>query len=309
MRSTPRARIVFAVLVFFMSMALAMHDAEARRLGAGKSLGRQSQNVTQKQAAPAQAAPAPQAPNAANTAPPPAAPKPAGNRWLGPLGGLVAGLGIAALLSHFGLGGALAGVLGPMLLIGLVVVAALLLFRLFRRAKGPEQSRLAYATAAPVRSAAEPVFALPNASAGAGSTLSLPNASGAAQATWVIPADFDVDNFLHIAKMYFVRLQTAWDAGNQTDLRDFTTPEMFAEFKLDLQGRGSADNQTDVVTLDANLLGVEELGEQTMASVRLSGMIREAADAPAEPFSEVWNLVKPRAAKASWVLAGIQQEH
>lgn len=309
MRSTPRARIVFAVLVFFMSMALAMHDAEARRLGAGKSLGRQSQNVTQKQAAPAQAAPAPQAPNAANTAPPPAAPKPAGNRWLGPLGGLVAGLGIAALLSHFGLGGALAGVLGPMLLIGLVVVAALLLFRLFRRAKEPEQSRLAYATAAPVRSAAEPVFALPNASAGAGSTLSLPNASGAAQATWVIPADFDVDNFLHIAKMYFVRLQTAWDAGNQTDLRDFTTPEMFAEFKLDLQGRGSADNQTDVVTLDANLLGVEELGEQTMASVRLSGMIREAADAPAEPFSEVWNLVKPRAAKASWVLAGIQQEH
>lgn len=132
--------------------------------------------------------------------------------------------------------------------------------------------------------------------------------SGSSVGSWTIPAGFDTDNFLHIAKMYFVRLQAAWDARDEGDIRTFTTPEMFAEIKLDLVARGDAHNQTDVVTLDAALLGIEEQGDKTLASVRLSGMIRETVGGPAEPFTEVWNLEKPATAKASWVLAGIQQE-
>jgi predicted lipid-binding transport protein (Tim44 family) len=126
-------------------------------------------------------------------------------------------------------------------------------------------------------------------------------------APWGVPADFDTAGFLRHAKTYFIRLQAAWDRADASDIRDFTTPEMFAEMKLQLQERGAAANHTDVVSLDAELLGIETQGDGYLASVKFSGMIREAENAPAEPFAEVWNLSKPVSGQGGWVLAGIQQ--
>jgi predicted lipid-binding transport protein (Tim44 family) len=124
---------------------------------------------------------------------------------------------------------------------------------------------------------------------------------------WGVPADFDVDAFLRSAKTYFIRLQAAWDRGDINDIREFTTPEMFAELKMQLQERGPQPTHTDVVSLNAEMLGVEVVGDQYLASVRFSGMIKEAENAPPEPFAEVWNLSKPIAGQRGWVLAGIQQ--
>ena len=305
--------LLLAAVVGVAGLTLAVNDADATRVGSGKSVGKQSSNVTNKQA-PAQAAPAPQQAAAGAAAKPAAAPPaPARNRWLGPLAGLAAGLGIAALLSHLGMGGALAEMMGSMLMIAGIALAAFFIWRMWRNRSNPAPA-LAGAGASPgatfdnaqsasAPAAFSPVAALPGGTAGA-SGFETPAATG----TWKVPADFDVDNFLHIAKMYFVRLQAAWDTRNEEDIRNFTSPEMYAEIKLDLVARGDAANQTDVVSLEAQFLGIEEMGEQTMASVRLTGMLREAPGAEAAPFNEVWNLVKPASAKASWVLAGIQQE-
>ncbi len=120
-----------------------------------------------------------------------------------------------------------------------------------------------------------------------------------------MPANFDTEAFLRNAKVYFVRLQAAWDVGNMDDIREFTTPEMFAEVKVDLASRGTGTNQTDVVQLNADLLGVEDRGNEYLASVRFSGLIRETAGVAAEPFVEVWNLSKRTG--EGWLLAGIQQ--
>ncbi|HEV7616982.1 MAG TPA: Tim44-like domain-containing protein, partial [Burkholderiaceae bacterium] len=120
-------------------------------------------------------------------------------------------------------------------------------------------------------------------------------------------ADFDVPGFLRNAKTYFIRLQAAWDRGDINDIREFTTPEMFAELKMQLQERGATANHTDVVSLDAELLGIEVVGDQYLASVKFSGLIKESENAPAEPFAEVWNLTKPVSGKGGWTLAGIQQ--
>ena len=311
MRQTSVKTLLLAAVVGVAGLTLAINDADAARMGGGKSVGKQSSNVTNKQA-PAQAAPAPQQAAAGAAAKPAAAPPaPARNRWLGPLAGLAAGLGIAALLSHLGMGGALAEMMGSMLMIAGIALAAFFIWRMWRNRSnlapalagaggGPNA---AFDGAQPSSAAAfSPVAALPGGTAGA-SGFETPAATG----TWKVPADFDVDNFLHIAKMYFVRLQAAWDTRNEEDIRNFTSPEMYAEIKLDLVARGDAANQTDVVSLEAQFLGIEEMGEQTMASVRLTGMLREAPGAEAAPFNEVWNLVKPASAKASWVLAGIQQ--
>ncbi len=82
---------------------------------------------------------------------------------------------------------------------------------------------------------------------------------------------------------------------------------MFAEFRLELQERGESANVTDVVKLDAEVLGVETVGNDYLASVKFTGLIKEDAAADATTFAEVWNLSKPVDGRGGWVLAGIQQ--
>lgn len=330
-----------AVFVFsaFALTAMVVVDAEARRLGGGRSMGRQSDNVNQRQATPpAQNSPSQNQNQASRNDPAPqqgAAAQPPRNRWLGPIAGLAAGLGIAALLSHFGLGGAFAEMLGSFLLIGLLVMAGLFVWRMLKGGGRPAANRPAYAGAAgggregPAsferqRPALEPVRLQPapaaSRDAAPGSAVSvtghpLPPLGGAtsggtpsaAAPTWTIPADFDVPAFVRSAKVHFVRLQAAWDAGDLNDIRDFTTPEMFAEIKMDFSERGDAVNRTEVESLEAELLGIDQQGGHAVASVRFSGALKEHADRRAEPFVEVWNLVKPRSGRDGWLLAGIQQ--
>lgn len=325
-------RLGVFVFAAFALTAMVVVDAEARRLGGGRSMGRQSDNVNQRQATPpAQNSPSQNQASRNDPAPQQgAAAQPPRNRWLGPIAGLAAGLGIAALLSHFGLGGAFAEMLGSLLLIGLLVMAGLFIWRMLKGGNRPAGNRPAYAGAAGggrdaptpferARPAAEPVRLQPapvvNRDAAPGGSVSvtgepLPPLGGAAAAvapTWSIPADFDVAGFVRSAKVHFVRLQAAWDAGDLNDIRDFTTPEMFAEIKMDFSERGDAVNRTEVESLEADLLGIDQQGGHVVASVRFSGALKEHADRPAEPFVEVWNLVKPRSGRDGWLLAGIQQ--
>ena len=327
MKSIFSKHFLVAALIGSIGLAVMVPDADAanKRMGGGKSVGQQSNNVS-KQAPPAQAAPATAptaaaAPGAAAGAAGAAAP--ARNKWLGPLAGIAAGLGIAALLSHMGLGVAMADLMMNFLMIGALVMAGLFAYRMWRNRSNPPIATAGGPSAVPERNdlAANPVAAERTSLAGqamGGMAPALPGSAAALagspaamtnpnDGTWTLPAGFDVEDFKHIAKMYFVRMQAAWDAGDEQDIRNFTTPEMFGVIKLDLMGRTEATH-TDVVTLDAQVLGVEVKGETTMASVRMSGTIRESKDGVAEAFKEVWNLEKPTSARASWVLAGIQQE-
>jgi len=326
MKSIFSKHFLVAALIGSIGLAVMVPDADAaKRLGGGKSVGKQSNNVS-KQAPPAQAAPA-AAPSAA-AAPGAAAgaagaAAPARNKWLGPLAGIAAGLGIAALLSHMGLGGAMADLLMNFLMIGALVMAGLFAYRMWRNRSNPPLATAGGPSALPARNdvAANPLSSERSSLAGQAMGGMAPALAGSAAAlagspaamtnpndgSWTLPAGFDVEDFKHIAKMYFVRMQAAWDAGDEQDIRNFTTPEMFGVIKLDLMGR-TEGTQTDVVSLDAQVLGVEVNGDTTMASVRLTGTIRESKDGAAEAFKEVWNLEKPTSARASWVLAGIQQE-
>ena len=131
--------------------------------------------------------------------------------------------------------------------------------------------------------------------------------AAAAAAGRNIPADFDVEAFVRNAKVNFIRLQAANDAGNLEDIREFTTPEMFGEIKMNFSERGTATQQTDVVTVNAEVLDVTEESTRYIVSVRFTGLIREESNAAAEPFDEVWHMVKPRDGSKGWTLAGIEQ--
>ncbi|WP_129559810.1 Tim44 domain-containing protein, partial [Bordetella pertussis] len=122
---------------------------------------------------------------------------------------------------------------------------------------------------------------------------------------WFIPGDFDTPRFLQQAKDQFVRIQGIWDSGEVESLRDFLTDDLISELKPQLEARGAAANKTEVVLLNAELLGIETVSDGHLASVRFSGMLREAPGTEAFRFEEVWNLFKP--ADGGWLLAGIQQ--
>lgn len=300
--------ILMALVVVLTTMTLVMPEAEARRMGGGGSFGKQSQGVSR-------SAPSQSSQSAANTAKPaaPAAapqgtpPKPA-SPWKGILGGALLGLGLGALLSHLGLGGAMASMISTLLMVALLAFAVMFIIRMIRRKSESSGPQSAYAGGynksaytPEIGSRVEPQPA---------ALQSVPLASGAgvtAAAPWGVPADFDAPAFLRNAKTYFIRLQAAWDKADINDLREFTTPEMFAELKMQIQERGAQPNTTDVVSIDAELLGIETVADEYLASVKFSGMISEAADAPAEPFTEVWNLSKPVSGSGGWALAGIQQ--
>lgn len=299
------ARTAALVVALLIGVAAVVDDADARRLGGGRSMGRQSPNVT-RQATPPTSQPAQQQ----AVQPAGAQPQPAGNRWLGPIAGLAAGLGIAALLSHMGLGGAFAEGLGSILLIGLLVMAGVFVWRMLR---GSQAMRPAYEGGDPGRAtqAAAPVTAYTPVTGSAlpGSVAALSNVGSPSAAPWGVPADFDVAGFLRSAKVYFIRLQAAWDAKNLVDIREFTTPEVFAEIKMQIDEEKEASNKTDVVELEGKLLGIETTPDEYLASVRFTGKIRENDGASAESFEEVWNLAKPTQGRGGWLLAGIQQVH
>lgn len=286
-----------AIVAVVLMVGLGIGSAEAARIGGGKSVGMQRQAAPQPSAAPAQQV-APAAPKAPAAAPAPApAPK---RNWLGPIAGLAAGLGIAALASHLGFGEGLANAL----MIGLLVMVAIVVFRLiFRRpTAGPvRDDAMQYAGAGPASTSSLPQTQPSFAAGGAGVAASTTSAIS------TIPQDFDADGFLRVAKLNFVRLQAAHDAGNLADIREFVSPELFAEISLQISERGKASQQTDVVTLEAALLEVVTEGDYHIASVRFGGMIREAAGGSAEPFSEIWNLAKPVDGRSGWIVAGIQQ--
>lgn len=281
-----------ALMVAFIGITVSVSDAEARRMGGGGSFGKSSPSFSRQ--APAQNN---QMANASRQAAPAAPASP----WKGIVGGALLGLGMGALLSHFGMGGALGSMIGTLLMVGLLVVAAMFLFRMLSRKTSNQQARPAFAGGISEKNIT------PEIGANLGGAAQQVSYSGAAAAVSSIPADFDTAGFLRHAKTNFVRMQAAWDKADTNDIREFTTPEMYAELKMQLTERGASPNHTDVVSIEAELMGIESGENEHLASVRFSGMIREADHAPTEPFNEIWVLSKPVTGNGGWLLAGLHQ--
>jgi len=312
------------VVALTAAMAFTGADAEAKRMGGGKSVGKQSSNVTQREAAPSSAKPA--APAAAPTATP--APK---KPWGAMLGGLAAGLGLAWLASSLGLGEGMAQFMGfALAALAIMLVAGFVMRYLKSRREGTGQasaSPFAFqgAGATPARdyspaNVGNDASARPWERTGTAFEASAP--APAAQGgsmigsallgaqSWGVPAGFDTDGFLSACKTNFVTLQDAWDRSDISALRAMMTDEMLDQIKTQLAEReshtGGVVNKTEVLRLDAQLLGIEETDALYMASFEFSGMISEDVSAGPSPFREVWNMTKPRNGAGGWLVAGVQ---
>jgi predicted lipid-binding transport protein (Tim44 family) len=324
-------------MVLAFALVVGAETAAAKRMGGGFSFGKQSGNVTQRSTTPAaapQVAPKPAqaqstATRPANAQAPAAAPK---RPWGAMLGGLAAGLGLAWLASSLGFGEGLA----QFLTVALVVIAVLAVIGLIRRRMAPASSRsgLAYQQAgagASGHSQFDPATprgyseknvgndasARPWERHGADAGTAAGSQGGSmigsaltGNQVWGVPADFDTEGFLKASRTNFVTLQDAWDRSDIPALRAMMTDDMLEQIKSQLaereQSAGTASNKTEVVTLEAQLLGIEELDAEYMASVEFSGLIREDASMGPNPFREVWNITRPKSGSGGWLVAGVQ---
>ena len=331
----------FLSFILTLFLALSTLNAEAaRRMGGGKSSGQQSNNVTQREAVkPAAPAAAPNQAAAAKPAAPAAAP--AKRPWGAMLGGLAAGLGLAWLAHSLGMGEAFGNML-MFALLAMVAVGVIGYFLRSRKGGSAQQGGLAYQGAGQT---AEAPASLPqynpekvgndasarpwegqstrfdsspeaNQTAQTGGSM-IGSAIGGSQPSafqgshsWGVPEGFDTDSFIEAAKRNFITLQDAWDRADMGSLKAMMTDGMLSEIKSQLAEREAnfpgQPNKTEVVKLDAQLLGIEELPEVYMASVEFNGVIREEADAAPSPFREVWNMTKPRNGNSGWLVAGVQ---
>ena len=273
---------LFMLSALMLGAIVVATDADAARLGGGRSVGAQ-RNVT------APPASTPAKPAQAQQAQGQQQPVQQGSKW-GMLGSILGGLALGGLLAW-----ALSGTgLSTILLVALLAVVAVMALRALRRREASAPENVQFAG----MSGSERV-SLPQRTA----------SIGALHAPSTLPAGFDAAGFLRAAKLNFVKLQMANDQGKLDEIREFTTGEMFDALRKDAVERASAAQETDVVSLNADLLEVATEPDAHWASVRFSGMVREARGAEPVGFEEVWNLVKPADGSSGWLLAGIQQMH
>jgi len=318
----------FWTLVLTAALAFSGISAEAKRMGGGGSFGKQSSNVTQRNAAPpTPAAPAQGATNAAAAKPAAAAPAVAPKRpWGAMLGGLAAGLGLAWLAHSLGMGEGM----GQVLMFAMLAIAVFMAVRWFMRRRAATApgangafafqggGNVPVADSAPYRpenvgndASARPWERNSMAfEANQAATGSMIGSALMGSQSWGVPAGFDSDGFLNAAKANFVTLQAAWDASDIPALRAMMTDSMLGEIQSQLSEReshtGVRPNQTEVLAIEARLLGIEEQTNEYMASVEFSGMIREESSAGPSPFREVWNMTKSKSGASGWLVAGVQ---
>ncbi len=305
-------------VILACAIALVSQHVWAKRLGGGTSVGKQSANVTQRSGPDAAKAPSS---GAASSVPVAGQAATASRPWVGVLGGIAAGLGLAWLASSLG-GGEL---LANLLLLGIGVTA------LFGGVAYLRRNRL---RSAEPQGAVSPVVGLAYQAASSATASGLPkqyspknvgndasarpwehsqsptDGSTAVRGGWGVPDGFDVQGFLTASKSNFVRLQDAWDRADIPALRAMMTDDMIAQIQEQLQARethtGAVNNKTDVLMLEAQLLGIEDLPGEYMASVEFSGVIREDAATGPSPFREVWNITRPKQGQGGWLVAGVQ---
>ena len=308
-------KLGIVMVVALATAAFVLSDlADAKRLGGGGGLGMQRQGIAPRPPAAAPGAAAqpvmPAQPGAAlpakSAAAGAAAPAASGmSRWMGPIAGLAAGLGLAALLSHFGLPEGL----GSFLLLALLVVGAVVVVRMLMARRTPPKPAMQYAGGTEP-SVGQTRYQPDPASVWGGAQRQEP-AMPAAGSTGIpaarpFPPGFDAVGFARQAKLQFTRLQGAYDTGDRATMAEVMTPEMYAEVSRELGARGE-HKPTEIVSLEAAVLEVTTEDASHLASVRYTGLVREDGEANPKPVDEIWNLTKPVDGSSGWLLAGIQQ--
>lgn len=304
------AGVLTALVAVVMTLG-AVQDAEAKRLGGGKSFGsRPGYSQPYRRATPPSAA----SPTASRAAAQNAAQRQAlSNR--GGLMGMLGGLALGGLLGALFFGGAFENLnlFDIAVFVGLAALAYFLFAHLRRPAAPAALSGRGFGRLTPEGTGAdEPVERRHSGveglrSGGWGAAADVPQDGPVA-----VPEGFDTVAFLNGAKRAYHMLQEAWDRGDLSELRGLTTDDVFAELQ-DQLGIRQGENRTEVLSLEAHLMEARQVGDEMEASVMFEAFLREVDEGNApeqrgQYVREVWHFIRPVTSRQpTWFLDGIQQ--
>ncbi|WP_432736035.1 Tim44 domain-containing protein [Maridesulfovibrio sp. FT414] len=295
-------------------LAFSAGDADAKRLGGGKSFGsKPSYSNTYKQPTSSPTMTQKQSTGTAGTQQGGFA-----RTGMGIFGGLLAGTFLGSMLGGFG---GMGGGFFNLLIIGLLVYLGFKFFKSRSRnsdnvyqqgnyQRGPTQSSgngVNNSNADPyarredaAKNAWEHLSSKPSGNAGAGSVAD-------AGPTISRPAGFDEEEFLEGAKAVYNRLQKSWDNRDMNDIAQFATSDVVDEIRRQAQ-EDPGPSLTEVMMVNARLLEVKEDGGKTMATVYYDVLLREdSSQSQPSQVREVWHFIKESGGNAMWKLDGIQQ--
>ena len=267
---------LLAFLVVFVSTSFVVPEVQAKRFGGGGSIGKSF--FSKKSAAPAAK------PGAANAAK-------SGTAKKAGMAGLMGGLLAGGILGALFFGGAFEGI--QIMDILLLVAGAFIIFKIIGMMKKSSQT---YATPqGQVRmNPQEETF---NSNGGTGASDEAVN----------VPAWFNAEQFVKGAKSHFSNLQQAWDDKNWDEIATYTTDDVLAALKSE-RAALSDDLNTQVVSVNAQLVGFKEEQGFVVAGINFCGKIKEDSALVAKDFDETWHLTRDMSVEnADWVIAGIEQ--
>jgi len=252
-------------------------------------------------------------PAAAGAAAQAARPSFARNMMMGIGAGLL-GAGLFGMLSGSGFFSglaSLAGMLGFLLQIGLIVGIVMLAIRFFRRRSEPQLAGAGapYARQGHDAPQSQPAMARMGGFGG----------GAAAAAVQPQPLGLTGEDFNAFERL-LGEVNTAYSNEDEAGLRQRTTPEMFGYFDEDLSdnaGRGVVDRVSDVKLLQGDLSQAWKEGNTDYATVamrfslinavydRKSGKVVDGSATQTQEVSEYWTFLRERG--GAWKLSGIQQ--
>lgn len=308
-----------SALLMLLMLGFAYSEADAARIGGGRSFGsRPSMSMPYTKPAPSPSSPTmrqqaqQQQPGAAATAP-------QSRGLFGGMGGMLGGLLAGGLLGSLLFGGGMGAGFGGILDLLLIAVVAFLVIKFIARRRasssmGPREAAQGAGHANATFDATPSNGSLHQRSATNTSgfdwnALTTPSAANQTlyNDTPKTPAGFDTDEFLRGAKAAYTRLNASWDKRDFQDIAQFTTPAFLSE----LRRQGIEDNQpgnTEIMLVNADLLEVSTLGNEEIAQVYFTVLLREdpSQESPVD-VREVWHFVRPASGEGMWRLDGIQQ--
>lgn len=296
--------IVFSLFMGVFMTVGAISDAEAKRMGGGKSFGSKSfQNKPAKRTS--------TAPSKAQTQ---NADKKAALAKKGGMMGLLGGLMIGGLLGAMFFGGAFENInfMDILLFAGI----AFILFKLISSRRRQNQPETANGAPIPPEDANNDNIQTRQASNdfGGGNADSTNNVIHEEPENMLergkIPRSFDQKSFLTGAENVYTLLQKAWDNGDLADLRQFCNDEVFGELQDQIRAR-TGNSTTEIIALKSELVNFTKSGNRTEVTVIFHAELNEHDNNEQTSnthIQEAWYFVRPdNRNEHNWLLDAIQQ--
>ena len=287
---------IFLISIFFgVSFSLAVDSAEARRMGFGRSIGKPPP-IKRQVAPPTQAPKKTVDKTPANTSN--ASPNKSRGGFMGPIAGLAAGLGLAALASYMGIGEELMSFL-------LILLAGIAIFFIVRLVLRNMQSQ-------PSLVGASSSFNRSNIESSTPKKRVMGSTSSSQNTQKETISQDEIKSFLENSKKQFIEIQKIWDSRNIDNLKSFCTDDLILDLSRQINERTNLSEKTSITELNASWQGMntyfsKDGHEVDEVYVLFSGMVRENDNSVSKEFSEIWTLQRLKSTNDGWLIAGITQ--